>query len=87
MYTCPSTTVSHTGILVLVMCIMKNFHITYHDSSYSQYEYISRYSSKYIAVHINMLHHSELIKLKMVSTDTHIISYIPDRGLIYNLFL
>ena len=33
-------------------------------------------SSKYIAVHINMLHYSELIKLKMVSTDSHIISYL-----------
>ena len=55
------------------MCIMKNFHITYHDSSYS------RYSSKHIAVHINMLHYSELIKLKIVDMHAHIaytISYL-----------
>ena len=28
--------------------------------------------SIYVAVHINMLHYSELIKLKMVGMDTHI---------------
>ena len=44
-------------VCYLVMCIMKTFHITYHDSSYSRYEYISQYSSKYLAVHINILHY------------------------------
>ena len=33
---------------VLVMCIMKIFYITYHGSSYSGYEYISRYDVTYI---------------------------------------
>ena len=30
------------------MCITKTFHITYHGSSYSRYEYISRYDVTYI---------------------------------------
>ena len=30
------------------MCITKTFHITYHGSSYSRYEYISRYNVTYI---------------------------------------
>ena len=36
-------TVSH-----IVMCITKIFHIKYHGSSYSQYEYISQYDVTYI---------------------------------------
>ena len=35
-------------ICIIVMCITKTFHITYHGSSYSQYEYISRYDITYI---------------------------------------
>ena len=61
-------------MLKLVMCIIKNFisHImTPHI--YNMNNYMSRYSSKYVAVHINMLHYSELIKLKKVSMHTHII--------------
>ena len=35
-------------VCTLVMCIMKTFHIAYHGSSYSRYEYISRYDVTYI---------------------------------------
>ena len=31
-----------------MMCITKTFYITYHGSSYSRYEYISRYDITYI---------------------------------------
>ena len=34
-------------IFSIVMCITKFFCIMYHDSSYSQYEYISQYSCNY----------------------------------------
>ena len=38
----------HTHTHTLVMCITKKFHITYHSSSYSRYEYISQYDITYI---------------------------------------
>ena len=38
----------HMYVHTLVMCITKAFHITYHGSSYSRYEYISWYDVTYI---------------------------------------